>query len=267
MEQLRREKVDLENSLEHEQEALFNTLGKRFCKILINCSNKPFKNGFTGGREASHAKSFGWVGDIATATDGSTEIGGPTATNQQNIATTAAASTNGRQFASANKLFVGLHLFIGIGGQFDQHKRHKLIGSIAFRGEFWRTARNCAWFTTWNFWLFAPFLDLAAIFYYYFTKKKICFSYSKLLLYYPCNLTPFTKYTTKLFCHRHNMLWIMIFVRLAYFPVLNPLTGIIHYFLCFSRVQYKYVENVMIYELIRLKPLNLVKVPLKFFYN
>uniref|UniRef100_A0A183C898 Coiled-coil domain-containing protein 6 n=1 Tax=Globodera pallida TaxID=36090 RepID=A0A183C898_GLOPA len=29
LEQLRREKVDLENSLEHEQEALFNTLGKR----------------------------------------------------------------------------------------------------------------------------------------------------------------------------------------------------------------------------------------------
>lgn len=33
MEQLRREKVDLENSLEHEQEALFNTLGKRMDQL------------------------------------------------------------------------------------------------------------------------------------------------------------------------------------------------------------------------------------------
>lgn len=33
MEQLRREKVDLENSLEQEQEALFNTLGKRMDQL------------------------------------------------------------------------------------------------------------------------------------------------------------------------------------------------------------------------------------------
>lgn len=33
LEQLRREKVDLENALEHEQESLFNTLGKRMDQL------------------------------------------------------------------------------------------------------------------------------------------------------------------------------------------------------------------------------------------
>uniref|UniRef100_A0A915ACX5 Uncharacterized protein n=1 Tax=Parascaris univalens TaxID=6257 RepID=A0A915ACX5_PARUN len=33
LEQLRREKVDLENALEHEQEQLFNTLGKRMDQL------------------------------------------------------------------------------------------------------------------------------------------------------------------------------------------------------------------------------------------
>lgn len=35
LEQLRREKVDMENSLEHEQEALFNSLSKRVDQLEV----------------------------------------------------------------------------------------------------------------------------------------------------------------------------------------------------------------------------------------
>jgi hypothetical protein len=44
LEQLRRDKVDLENSLEHEQEALFNTLGKRLEYCLLVQLIKQFNH-------------------------------------------------------------------------------------------------------------------------------------------------------------------------------------------------------------------------------